>query len=236
MLIRPTASVVRRVRRTLRPLIALAGLGLTSCTFTFDPVADGTPLDQLQGWFVFSTMGADTEVTATFRTARGQLVTIADDQSVLIDGQALSGPFGANEYSATIPSGSEFVVQVVEPTRGTEATTVGGPELFDITAPAESGDASLSGFTLNWSAANPNLQVEIELAQTLFGSEIRATFGPHPDAGSFTFDAAALQPFRQGAPLVIRVRKFIERANIAGFASSNVRLAASATRLATPTP
>jgi hypothetical protein len=234
--------------------VVLLGLSIVACTGVTcrisvpdgDGNGDGTPpgftqapLDQTDATITIrQSVGASTaSVAATITASDGRNVILDDDQSVSINGVELSGPDSEGEYTATVDAASEYVIGVVEPTRGVEQTTVDAPAEFQITSPAEGGGASLSGFTLRWSRANNRLQVRIKLSQTLFGTTSTSNFGPFIDTGSHRFDNEDLEPtFKQGADLVITVTKINTVTRIDGFSSASVSTRVSTTGTASPRP
>ena len=131
---------------------------------------------------------------------------------------------------------SEYAVTVHEPSRGVETTTIAAPGSFDATSPANGGSASLSGFTLTWSNADPNQKIRITLTQTLFGEERSEAFGAVMDTGTMAFSAEDLAEFQQGANLAIALTRINERTVINGFNTGKLTVERSKTLLVTPGP
>lgn len=179
--------------------------------------------------------GTKADVVATITDSHGRDVTLSTEQSVRVNGTSLVGPNQAGQYTATVDAAAAYVVTVREPTRGVEDTTLDAPGAFEITSPAAGGGASLSGFTLQWSNASELLQAEIELSETVFGTQREAALGPFSDTGSRVLRAVDLQEFVQGTELLISVAK-VNRVTIAGFESGSGVVRVSASRSVTPLP
>ena len=230
----------------MRKQLVLAALVLTLCMgLTADiscqpsgTIATYVPLDEANATVAISQTAGQAEATvaATIVSRYGLTIQLQEGQAVLVNGQALTGPDLFGMYVQTIASADEYTVRVNEPTRGVEDTTIAAPAAFEITSPAAGAVVSLSGFTVSWSNADPNLQVEITLTQTLFSQRTRG-FGPYADTGSKTFTVEELaNDFRQGADLFITVTKVNERAGINGFQSGTLSVDLSRTVSASPGP
>lgn len=226
-------------------LAAVAGLYLgVTCTIA-GPDGDGLwpgyvriPLDRAEAEIVIEQAvgGGDALVTASITDRYGRPVRLDDDQLVSINDVGLAGPDSAGQYTATVAAAAAYTITVREPTRGVESTVAAAPRAFRITAPADGGPASLSGFTLTWSAASSGLQAGVELRQTFAGTTQVEKFGPFVDTGSLILAAGDLRHFVQGADLLIAVTKVDTLAGIAGFESGTVSVRVAAVRVATPAP
>jgi len=223
--------------------IILFGLVVASCAGMMcggpgGPIFVTTPLDQAHAVLIISRLAAGEQalVTARITTRLGNLVHLSGGQEVLVNDQALLGPNFRGEYTRTIAAADEYVITVKEPTRGVEETVVTPPDGFQITSPEEGQSVSLSGFTVEWSGADPDLDVEITIRQTLFGEETEELFGPFTDTGSRGLTSADLSEFRQGADLTIMVTKMLELGAINGFRTARLTTEASRTVSAVPGP
>lgn len=212
-----------------------------SCTISF-PGPGGvtttqTPLDQATGSITISrTVGETTSAVSATLTDRFQrTIQLTDERSVSVAGTELRDLL-EGVYSATVAAADEYAITVREPTRGVETTTVSAPAEFAITQPAAGGAASLSGFTLVWSNADPTVTVAITLRQTLPGADVSESFGPVIDIGFYQFDATDLRRFGQGADLMIVVTKTDTTTDVAGFSSSTVQTEVSASGTGSPRP
>jgi hypothetical protein len=212
-------------------------LGVT-CTITPGTgITTQKPLSQAVANITVSRLaGAGTaSVAATIEDALGRTVTLSDDQAVRVNDVALVGP-SSGVYAATVTAAGQYVLAVQEPTRGVETTTVSAPTDFEVTSPAEDGGVSLSGFTLQWSGADNQAQVVIELSQWQGSTRVIDNFGPYTDTGSRAFDATDLRDFVQGTPLTITISKYNVRSNVAGFASGTLQISVITERHAQPLP
>jgi len=232
-------------------LLVLLATGLctgTTCTFTLHGDDDGiggsastgnyVPLDQADATITIaeSSDSDQADVTARITQRFGFTVRLQEGQDIAVNGQSLTGPDYEGYYRATVPAASQYIVTVTEPQRGVLNTTIASAGSLEITSPAALAGASLSGFTITWSGANPGLNVLITLTQTLFGDEIEAQFGPFADTGSHTLDYEDLGDFRQGAALLITVTRLREQQTINGFRSGTLTAECSDTVAVTPTP
>jgi len=175
-------------------------------------------------------------VTATITDRIGRPVELTGGQAVSVNGQALSATDIDGIYTGIVAAASAYTVSVNEPSRGVETTFITAPGAFDITSPADGGTASLSGFTLVWSNADPSLQAAISLMQTLFDDEEGETFGPSTDTGSLVLSAENLANFYQGANILITVTKTRTQSLINGFNSGELTAERSETSLMVPGP
>lgn len=233
----------------LGALFAVAGMGVlpgATCCFgpacgTSAPICNGgvdTPLYAVVADLSIVQAGssADATVTARLTDACGVLIrSLKREQAVEINGVALTGPNGGGNYTATLPRAGTFSVTVREPTRGVETTDVSGPADFAIASPPSGGSASLSGFTLMWSGADPGLAVDITLSQSLLGQAAGKTF-TQADTGMRAFSAADLRDFRQGAPVTVIIRKRSMTDTINGFRSASARIDLSQNTTFNPGP
>lgn len=233
-------------RFALLGCVALAGL-LAACTITIGPADPDTPrpggtvqttLDRARADIVIAEIvgAAAANVSATLVDASGRTLQLRSNQVVEINALELVGPNSARLFTTTVPVAAAYTVTVREPTRGVEQTTVAGPDTFEITAPGPGGPASLSGFTVTWTGADPGQQVELRLSQTVFGVPVSRAFGPFEDGGSVTFSAADLAVFAQGADLFIEVTKLVQADGLRGFSSGKITIGRTATRIANPQP
>jgi hypothetical protein len=200
-------------------------LGCRVIVFPPDGVPVIAPLDQVNGVIAVSQPAGGTSATAIARLTDGtDPVHLDTGQSIQVNGQVLDGPTSNNRYTQTIPAADEYTVTVTEPTRGVTQTTLARPADFTITAPAAGATASLSGFTINWSGPDPELDVEVVVTQAIFGGQRQQTFGPFADSGTLTLSGAELASFQQGAPLLLTVRKISERTGINGLAAGTLQV------------
>ncbi len=196
-----------------------------ACELSCSPLPPGDPPDtelpldlaDCELSIIENLEGTQAEVTARITDSQSRPVEMSGGQSVVVNGEALAGPDAHDEYVAVIPAAERYEVVVTEPTRGVLTTAIDAPPAFEITSPAEGGDASLSGFTLEWSNPAAEFEVRIALRQAILGTSRQTTGGPVADAGSFEFSAADLAVFQQGADLVIIVTKAAELDAINGF-------------------
>ena len=213
-----------------------------SCTIvpggTVVPGTGSVALDQAIAAMIImqSAGGSQATVSCTLTDVLGRTIELGESQSVSINDVALSGPDLSDRFTATLAAADTYTITVREPTIGVQDTTVAAPSDFAITAPAAGGDASLSGFTLNWSEADASLQVRIELLQTFAGETAEENFGPLADNGSYTFDANDLRSFVQGVDLVVTVTRINTLRSVAGLGSANVSVRTVATQLIEPAP
>jgi hypothetical protein len=196
------------------------------------------PLDQVDATITISQQSQAAEATVVIRMtdSRGRLIRLEDNQAVAVNGQNVSGPDARGEYSQTITAADDYTITVSEPTRGVEETTITTPDDFTITSPTAGASVSLSGFSLAWSNADPALQVEITLTQTIFATENTQTFGPFTDTGSLTLDNDDLRAFQQGANLIITVSRIRQRIGVNGFNSATLSSELWQTVATTPAP
>jgi len=226
-------------------LVVSAGLCLgVSCTITGGDDGNGggiggdteATLDEATAFITITqTAGGSTaDVTATIEDDAGRTVVLTDNQSVRVNDVELSGPDASDEYTATTEAASQYEIAAVEPTIGVQYTTIDAPTDFEITSPAETGEVSLSGFTLTWSQANASLQVRIRLTQTLGGVNVVETLPLMSDTGTRDITDDDLADFGQGTNLVITVTKINIVDGIDGFEDGELRCEVSATRSASP--
>lgn len=180
--------------------------------------------------------GASASVEAVLTDRFGQPYDIREGQSLAINGRSLGATSQAGVYTRSVSSAAEYRVTVNEPTRGVQTTTFAAPAAFEISVPESRGDASLAGFTLEWSEPDAELDVDVTLTQTIFGEQRDEQFGPVTDTGSFSFDSGDLRRFRQGANLLITLTKTSRGASIDGLRSGTIEIAVSTDRIVTPAP
>jgi len=197
---------------------------------------DGTQLDRLGCTMFIVEENGQADVTAKITSILGLPVELSEGQAVEVNGQPLTGPDARLEYTATIPRADTYLITAIEPTRGVQDTTVKPPAAFAITSPSEGGEASLSGFTVTWSNANPDLHVLVRVSQDIFGQQRAFVSDMLTDGGSFTLTAEDLGEFQQGADLDITVRRIRQVSAINGFNSGQVSVARSQTVQCVPAP
>ncbi len=150
---------------------------------------------------------------------------LGDDQGIRVNGRELSATGPSGQYGAIIDAATQYLISVREPTRGIEETTVSPPPDFQITSPADGAAASLSGFVLQWSGADPALLVQVRLTQILLDDPLELDLGVFEDSGSVEITSAELQDagFGQGADLIIELTK-INEFDVAGFRSGTAHV------------
>jgi hypothetical protein len=232
---------------------AVLGLCLgAGCTFVPDGGPDGDPNTPDGGgpWTTVTTTldnasaairiaqnvgAAGAEVTATITDSRGRGVLLGADQYIRVNGVDLVSQ-GAGHYAALVPVAPEYLLSVREPTRGVEEISIDTPGDFAVASPAPGAGASLSGFTLAWSAPNSHLDAEVQLSQTIFGNTQSASFGPFEDQGSRAFTAQDLAKFRQGAELGVTLTKVNNAETVPGFRSGTFGVALTVRISLSPLP
>lgn len=200
-------------------------------------VNTGTPLDEANAIVTVRRTAGQSQASVDASFTRGFAnVNLTDEQSITINGEEFNRT--GSTFFASIDGNSTYTLVVREPTRGVESTTVNEPGDFDITSPPSGGTASLSGFTVEWTNADPNLQVEIRLVQTLLGEPKSLSVGPIGDTGAATISDAdiANAGFGQGAQMTITLTRVAQSTTVNGFASGvmQVRLTKSTTVNAGP--
>lgn len=197
---------------------------------------DGTQLDRLGCTMSIVEENGQADVTAKITNILGLPIELSDGQAIEVNGQPLTGPDARLEYSAAIARADTYLITAIEPTRGVQDTTVEPPAAFAITSPGEGGEASLSGFTVTWSNANPDLHVVVQVLQDIFDQERTFVSEMLTDEGSFTLTAEDLGEFQQGADLNITVRRIRQMSAINGFKTGQVSVARSRTVRCVPAP
>jgi len=184
-------------------------------------------LDQVDATLTISQAANASQATVEAVISDGPLtyVNLKDDQAVEVDGTALSRSSLTGRYSATVNAADQYTVTVREPTIGVHNTTITAPADFIITSPLDDGTASLSGFTITWSNADGNLQVEVALTQRILGETRTLILDPVQDTGNMAVGAQALADarFGQGADLTVTVTKVNELGAISGFRSGTLQ-------------
>jgi len=176
------------------------------------------------------------EVTATITDDDGRAVVLKGEQEVTIDGDPLTPTATEGTYTQSVAAAAQHTVVVTEPSRGVEPTTLTAPFGWTITSPAEGEAASLLGFTLNWSNANPSDRVKITITQTIHGSDKETTVDLGQDTGSYAFTANDLSEFgHPGNDLIITVTKINELDKLNGFNDGPVTLEHTETVALVPT-
>jgi hypothetical protein len=223
------------LRRGVLAIALLAGCRIIISDDDFP--SSGVTLDRAHATVTIrqSADSSQASVEAEITTAGGLPLVLSSQQAVQVNGTTLEAAV-LGTYIATIAAADTYTVAVREPTRGVEQTAVAGPVGFTISEPAAGDGASLSGFTVAWSASNPQQQARLVLRQTVFGTQTVRRFGPVADAGSFAFGAADLRDFVQGATLEITVTRTAVQPDIAGFASGTATVEVSAAQVVDPRP
>lgn len=196
-------------------LICVSG---QTCRINVNPVT-GTPLSDAEAVIVISRSADDAQAKVEAEITRGFAgVRLEDGQRIRVNGEMLEGSRG--DYAVSVQAADSYIIAVTDPRRGTDQTTIEEPDAFEITLPTANSDASLSGFTIEWTAANTQLQVVIEVSQRLFGEDLELQFGPVEDDGnaSITSGQLASAGFGQGQPMTIRLTKIRRVGSVAGFA------------------
>lgn len=180
---------------------------------------------------------ADANAVASITRLGGAVVVVLEEgQGVAINGQSLTGPDASGVYARTIPAAETYTIRVSEPTRGVDETTAASPAAFEITSPAAGGTASLAGFAVAWSGADPGLTTAVRITQVIQNQERRKTFGPFTDTGGLTLSHTDLVDFGQGVSMLIEVMKIREQTGIAGFRSGTIRMERSRAVTVQPGP
>lgn len=180
--------------------------------------------------------GSEAGVVAVITDSRERLADLDQVQSLLVNGQELTGPDSGGAYRATIPTSSAYTLTVNDPTRGVQDTTIIPPSAFTITSPGGGDSASLSGFTVEWSEADSNLEVQVSLSQAIFDELRLVEFEPESDSGRRTIETSELSIFQQGADLTIEVTKVEHRDRVNGFSFGELTSRVSVTSRVTPGP
>ncbi len=230
------------LKRCLVAGLATAMLTGLSCEIVPTPAPTKIPLNEAHGVVRVSQMvGGDTAV-ATARvtesdSASSAVVVLEGDQAVYVNDLLLIGPDADGNYARTIPSAANLKITVAEPTRGTAHTTMVMPGAFSVTSPSDT--ASLGGFTVIWTNADPSLKVLIELSQAMGGSDpITKSFGPVADSGSYVLSRTNLADFRwgTGVTLTVKVTRIREMIGIEGFKTGKATAELWQAVVVTPTP
>lgn len=227
--------------------IGLALALLCACRITFVPVDDAnsnaggsgarTPLNAARARITLS-QDADSNqavLTIVLRDDRNRAVLLGQDQAIEVNGLPVES-VGSGRYERTLDASGAYEFTVREPTRGVERTTLNGPSAFEITQPIGGGPASLSGFTLSWSATDASLAIRVLLSQAVFDGTRTQTLRADSDAGSLSLSLSDLSQFVQGADLRVRLTKIATGGSVAGFASSMVELERSDEIAVSPAP
>jgi hypothetical protein len=212
-----------------------------SCQVTIPD--DGTDpgyiqLDRVTADITITAAMSDTSAAVSASLRRNGLpVILQNGQEISINGLPLQGPSLSGLYSLTVPRAAAYVIRVVEPTLGTNETTVQAPADFAISTPAAGQTVSLSGgFDLTWTNATTGLTTVAALTQVLTSVAVE-TLGPFPDdPGTRQITAANLMKFRQGADLSIKLSKTAQVAGIGGLAGGSVRVELSQSSSVVPGP
>lgn len=177
---------------------------------------------------------ATAKTAALLATTDGRAVELTGGQSITVAGEQLVGPEDVNGfygYAATIDPADEYEIRINEPTRGVSTTTVQAPADFDIEAPAD--EASISGFTLRWTAGDENATVSITLTQNDPDGEQEKTYADLEDTGSY--DVGVLAGFSSGADIAISVTKSLEQ-SVNGVAEGTCVVERTVTATVSATP
>lgn len=191
------------------------------------------PLDQATGVLTIRQSSTETSILAVLTNSLGTPVELEDGQAVYVNAIALDETGITGLYRATIELADSYTIRVHEPTRGVSTTEVIPPAAFEITSHADNAQASLSGFTLTWSNADPSLQVRIELQQNFNNTE--RELDPVTDSGTYTLSPDDLQGFQQGDNLVLTLIKS-GTTNVNGFDNGQVTVERSTQVILSPAP
>lgn len=178
---------------------------------------------------------ATARVEATI-TSGFALVRLDDDQNVAVNDRDLLGDRG--DYARTIDAADAYDISVSDPRRGTDHTEIEEPASFEISMPGEGGDASLSGFTIEWTNADAALDVDVKITQVLLGESLSLELDRVPDVGAIdvTSRQIAEAGFGQGRDLKITVTRIRTNSNIRGFRDGKAFCELSTSINVTPTP
>ncbi|MBX3394581.1 MAG: hypothetical protein KF841_04350 [Phycisphaerae bacterium] len=207
-----------------------------TCRINVNPVTS-TPLSQADATIVISRSANESQAKVDAEITRGFAgVRLEDGQRVRVNGEVLEGTRG--DYAAIVNAADSYTIAVTDPRRGTDQTTIEEPDAFEITSPNANEDASLSGFMIEWTAANAQQQVEIEISQRLFGDELLLQIGPTEDDGnaSITSGQLASTGFGQGQPMTIRLTKIRRVGSVSGFASATTECRVTESVIVNPAP
>lgn len=186
---------------------------------------------------ITSTIADDDAGVSASIVRNGNTVELKNGQAVSVNGATLVGPGAGGLYTRSMPRAAAYVIRAVDPTLGTNETTINAPPDFAFTAPAAGASVSLAnGFTLSWSNPTPGATCTVRLSQTLANPQVE-TLGPFADdSGSLVVSAEDLIKFRQGADITIDLTKVTEVSPIEGFAAGTVRVELAQTRNVVPAP
>ncbi len=202
-------------------LVLLVFASGSDCTInvSFD---DDAPLTDAVALITIDRTDDDPEVTVLADISLGFAgLRLGEDQRIRVNGRELTSTGPSGQYGALTDAAAQYIISVREPTRGIEETTVSPPLGFQITSPADGAAASLSGFTLQWTGADPDLLVRVKLTQILLDDPLKLDLGVFQDSGSVELTSAQLQDagFGQGADLTVELTKINEFDDVAGFRS-----------------
>ncbi|MGE3180598.1 MAG: hypothetical protein AB7N71_03140 [Phycisphaerae bacterium] len=222
---------------------ATAPLIIAGCQITFLPGPGGggiggqTTLDRAEAVVSIITPAESTraQVRLALETPTGAALILNEEQGIEVNGSALREE-SSGLYTREIDSADTYRFTVREPTRGVETTTISGPGAFSLLNPPRDGEASLSGFTVTWNGADPELDVVVRVSQTIFGDTATRTFTENSDVGALQLSAADLSDFVQGADLTIAVTKIHRGGSINGIGSTTIRIERTRSRTAVPAP
>jgi len=225
--------------------LALVGIAAGLClrmTCTISPPGGGglfppqdVALDQATALIDIMVEDVEADVIAEIEDRFGRTVELTAERTVEVNGEPLGGPI-SGLYAATVDRALSYTVTVREPTRGVQSTVVQTPVTFQIVAPAEGGGASLSGFTVQWTPAETDVEVQIRLRQEFAGKTNVEWVGPFADVGSRALTAEDLRSFVQGAALRITVERARVKSGVLGFRDGTAWVRVSAERNAFPGP
>ncbi|HWL94372.1 MAG TPA: hypothetical protein VNT79_12645 [Phycisphaerae bacterium] len=206
------------------------------CQVRVNPVT-GSPLSDADADFIISRNAEDSTARVEADITRGFAgVRLEDGQTIEVNGEDLVGD--RRDFDATVDASDVYMIEVTDPRRGTDVTDVPEPQAFEITSPGEGGDASLSGFTIEWQGADEDLDVEVDISQRLLGDNLSLSLGPATDEGRLEISSRRIADagFGQGEDLTITVTKIRRTNDIRGFADGRAETRLSVSIDATPQP
>lgn len=217
------------LKKTVMTTLVLVFASGQVCNINVNPVT-GTPLRDADATIVIERKAASNRANVEAEITRGfSGVVLEDDQNVKVNGDELQGSRG--NYVALVDAADIYLIAVTDPRRGTDTTEIAEPPPFEISTPLENEVASLSGFSIEWTEPDAELDVEVVLTQSLLGDDLLLKVGPTVDDGEVEIKSSALADagFGQGEPLTITVTKIRRAEGIAGFddGTAECRLAVS---------
>lgn len=201
-------------------LFACVGLACSgqSCRVNVNPVT-GVPLRNTNAFILITRDAGDSTAVVEAEVTRGFAgVRLEETQKIVVNDVRLQGV--SRYYDAIVPADDGYLIAVTDPRRGTDQTVIDEPGAFEITSPGEGGDASLSGFTIEWTNVDPKLDVRVLIRQRLFGEDLFLAVGPFVDTGSLSLGSRQIADagFGQGRDMTILVTKIRREDHVLGFA------------------